>query len=112
MTEKKKPAWLAETGEGVSVKLSRPMTISGVKVDVIRLRAPTVRDVRAAKKLAGTDDEFQEIVLFASLAQCAPEEIERLSVRDYHRVQEAYFRLVSEDADSAGNSPPSAAVGD
>jgi hypothetical protein len=94
------------------VKLTQPSGFFGVEQDKVSLRAPTVGDLRAAKKPAGNGDEFQEIVLLASLSACAPNEIERLPVRDYHHVQEAYFRLVSEDTDGTGDSHPGEAAGE
>jgi hypothetical protein len=63
------------------------------------LRVPTIGNLRGAQKIAGSDDEYREIVLFASLSGCAPAEIERMTVRDYNRVQHAYFRLVTEGDD-------------
>ncbi|MGQ0711181.1 MAG: phage tail assembly protein [Rhodoferax sp.] len=94
---KKTSDWLTIGPEKITVKLSRPTTMNGVKQDKIALRVPTVGDLRAAAKHCKDDKEEQEIFLFASLAECAPGDIEKLSVKDYNRVQEGYFRLITDD---------------
>ena len=97
MMSKKTPDWLTIGPENATIRLSRPTAMNGVQQDKIALRIPTVGDLRAAAKLSRDDKEYQEIVLFASLAECAPADIEKLSVRDYNRVQEGYFRLIADD---------------
>jgi hypothetical protein len=95
-----KQAWLTVTADAATIKLSRPALLNGVKFDKITLRAPTVGDLRASQKLANSDSEYQEIVLFASLSDASPSDIERLSIKDYRRIQEGYFRLIREDDDT------------
>ncbi|WP_311044757.1 phage tail assembly protein, partial [Pseudomonas syringae group genomosp. 3] len=63
-----KPSWMTLTADSVSVKLSRPAEVNSVQVDTLTLRAPTVRDVRAAQAASNGDAEQREINLFASLA--------------------------------------------
>ena len=94
---KKNPDWLIVGADSVVVKLSRHAEMNGVKQNQINLRVPTVGDLRAAAKQNKDDKEAQEITLFASLAGCAPADIERLTVKDYGRVQEGYFRLIADD---------------
>ena len=96
-TEKKLPAWLALNDEGVSVTLRYPAELNSVKTNRLFLRAPTVRDVRAAQATAGNDAEQREMQLFAGLAEVSIKDLESLKLLDYQRVQEGYFRLVSED---------------
>lgn len=107
---KSTPEWLEVDNEGATVTLSRPAEMNGVKQNKLHLRLPTVADLRAAKKQHKDDDEAQEIFLFASLAQCGPGDIERLIVRDYTRVQTAYFRLNAEDG-GPGNQAAGQAAG-
>ncbi|MFJ3259832.1 phage tail assembly protein [Pseudomonas sp. NPDC086581] len=90
------PIWLTLTADGATVQLSRPTEFNGVRTDTIALRSPTVRDIRAASKLASDDDE-RELQLFASLAQVGRAELEALKLTDYQRLQAAYFRLVQDD---------------
>jgi hypothetical protein len=96
-TEKKTPAWLNLTDEGVTVTLRYPTELNSVKTDKITLRAPTVRDVRTAQTTSGNDAEKREMQLFASLAEVGVSDLEHLKLLDYQRVQEGYFRLVNED---------------
>ncbi|MBX6539640.1 phage tail assembly protein, partial [Pseudomonas syringae pv. tomato] len=49
------------TADSVSVKLSRPAEVNSVQVDTLTLRAPTVRDVRAAQAASNGDAEQREI---------------------------------------------------
>ncbi|AKU21811.1 hypothetical protein ACZ75_10365 [Massilia sp. NR 4-1] len=88
--------WLRQQGDNVTITLSRPESFNGVKTNQLQLRAPTVRDMRGAQKLHPNDAEDRELALFASLAQVAPSDLEQLKLSDYHRLQEGYFRLVSD----------------
>ena len=96
---RKTPVWLSASADGIGIKLARPTELNGVKQNRITLRIPTIGDLRAAAKHAKDDKEAQEIFLFASLGECSPSDIEKLSVKDYNRVQEGYFRLVADDDD-------------
>jgi hypothetical protein len=91
------PAWLSITAENALISLSRPSEINGVQVDKLTLRSPTVREVRAADRAAGGDDEQRELVLFADLAGAAIADLEGLKVVDYNRLQAGYFRLEQDD---------------
>jgi len=91
------PNYLLITDDGVTVTLSKPSELNGIKVDRITLRAPTVRDIRNAQATGGTDDEQRELNLFASLAEVGIKDLEGLALKDYSRLQAGYFRLVSED---------------
>ncbi|WP_415764890.1 phage tail assembly protein [Pseudomonas sp. ZB1P45] len=87
------PAWLSVTTDNVLVTLSCPSEINGVSVDKVALRSPTVRDVRAANREAGGDDEQRELVLFAALADAPVADLEGLKLVDFNRLQAAYFRM-------------------
>jgi hypothetical protein len=106
------PAWLRPGTDAITVTLSRPESFNGVKTNQLVLRAPTVRDMRGAQKMHPNDVEERELALFASLAQVAPADLEQLKLTDYNRIQEAYFRLVSDAAgDAAAAAQPGAAPG-
>ncbi|AZE04200.1 phage tail assembly protein [Pseudomonas chlororaphis] len=94
---KKIPAFLQVDVDRVTVKLSKPTECNGVKVDTLALRAPTVRDIRAAQVTADGDDEQRELNLFASLAEVSVKDLEGLALKDYTRLQAGYFRLVQDD---------------
>jgi hypothetical protein len=91
------PVWLSVTAENAVVSLTRPSEVNGVQVDKLTLRSPTVREVRAADRAAGGDDEQRELVLFADLAGAAIADLEGLKVADYNRLQAGYFRLEQDD---------------
>ncbi|WP_313713212.1 phage tail assembly protein [Pseudomonas sp.] len=94
---KKTPAWLTVAADRVTVTLSRPTELNAVQTDKISLRSPTVRDIRAAQATGGEDDEQRELNLFASLAEVGPKDLEGMTLKDYTRLQTAYFRLVQDD---------------
>ena len=93
-TDKKLPVWLAVTPESAVVTLSRPSDANGVKVETLTLRAPAVREVRAADRASNGDDEQRELMLFAGLAEVGLKDLEGLKMADYRRVQAAYSHLV------------------
>ena len=97
MTTAKNPAWLTLESERVTVRLSKPAELNGIQADRITLRAPTVRDIRAAGATGGGDDEQRELNLFASLAEVSSKDLEGLALKDYTRLQTGYFRLVQDD---------------
>lgn len=108
----KQPAWLSLSEDAAVVRLSRPTSCNGVEVDALTLRAPTVRDIRLASKVA-SDDEERELQLFASLVEVSRQDLEGLKLSDYQRLQRAYFRLVREDDDELrADAPAGAATGD
>lgn len=93
---KKTPSWLTVSADSATVQLTRTIEANGVQVDKLRLRAPTVRDIRNAQ--AGTDDDEQrELGLFASLADVGVKDLEGMALKDYTRLQAGYFRLVQDD---------------
>ncbi|MGB9088918.1 MAG: phage tail assembly protein [Pseudomonas farsensis] len=94
---KKIPAFLTVEADRVTVRLSRPTECNSVRVDQISLRAPTVRDIRAAQTTAGDSDEQRELNLFASLGEVSTTDLEGMTLKDYSRLQTAYFRLVQDD---------------
>ena len=91
------PKYLTLAAGGVTVRLSQPTEFNGVQADTIRLRAPTVRDIRNAQQTAGADDEQRELNLFASLAEVSSKDLEGMALKDYTRLQSGYFRLVQDD---------------
>ncbi|UVJ45550.1 phage tail assembly protein [Pseudomonas sp. LS1212] len=91
------PAWMDLRDDAVTVTLTKPIEANGVQVDKLTLRAPTVRDIRAATQVSSGDDEQRELSLFASLAEVNPKELEVLALKDYTRLQAGYFRLVQDD---------------
>ena len=91
------PSWLAVTPEGVTVTLAYKAHFNGVAVDKLTMRAPSVRDVEAARIAHPDDYEKMEKNLFCSLLTATEAELVSLKYKDYKRLQVGYFRLVEED---------------
>ncbi|WPN45086.1 phage tail assembly protein [Pseudomonas sp. P8_241] len=91
------PKWL-QLGDGIAtIMLSKASQANGIQVDKLTLREPTVREMRAATLQGGTNEEEQEMVLFCSLASIGRADLEGLLMRDYRRLQTAYFRVGADD---------------
>ncbi|MCF5228525.1 phage tail assembly protein [Pseudomonas sp. PA-5-4G] len=93
---KEVPAWLSLSALAAVVTLTRPSNANGVLVETLTLRAPVVREVRAADKASNGDEEQRELMLFAGLAEVGVKDLEGLKLTDYRRVQAAYSHLVPE----------------
>ena len=104
-TAKKVPAWLSLSALAAVVTLTRPSNANGVLVETFTLRAPAVREVRAADKASNGDEEQRELMLFAGLAEVGVKDLEGLKLADYRRVQAAYSHLVP-DTDYTAVMPP------
>lgn len=96
VNDKKVPAWLSLSALAAVVTLTRPSNANGVLVETLTLRAPVVREVRAADKASNGDEEQRELMLFAGLAEVGVKDLEGLKLTDYRRVQAAYSHLVPE----------------
>lgn len=87
----KKPDWLKVNDNGsADITLSRPADIAGAKVSVVRMREPTVGDQEVASEMTGSD-ATREITVLANLCELAPDDIRRMPLRDYKRLQTAYL---------------------
>ena len=78
----------------VKVTLTDPITIDGVKVAVLQLRRPKVRDMLSVEKTAQNDAE-KEIQLFANLCEVSPDNLLDLDMADYAKLQKAYQDFLS-----------------
>lgn len=77
----------------VDVELSRPLEIDGAKVTKLRMREPTVADQLAADEYKGSD-AAREILTMANLCEVAPDDIKRLTLKDYKRMQAAFLGFI------------------
>jgi len=91
------PKWMELTEEGFRISLKYPTELNGVQVDRLTMRAPCVRDVRAAQAASNGDAEQRELSLFSSLTQTSEADLVGLKMVDYMRLQAGYFRLVTDD---------------
>lgn len=90
------PKYITLTADGATITLTKPATLNGIERDTITLRAPTVREMRAAQQ-NGNSDEDREINLFATLAEVGVKDLDGLMYKDYNRISTAYNFLVLED---------------
>lgn len=91
------PSWLVLSDDGVTVTLKHKANLNGVLTDKLMMRAPSVKDVMAAKIAGNGDHEKVELNLFCSLLTATETELTSLKYKDYMRLQAGYFRLVEED---------------
>ena len=83
----------ADTGY-VDVELARPLEIDGAQVKKLRMREPTVADQETSLEIDGTDAK-REILMFANLCEVAPDDIKKLTLRDYKKVQAAFMGFIA-----------------
>ena len=73
----------------IDIELGSPLEIDGAKIKALRMREPTVADQLAASEMSGSAAK-QEITLMANLCEVTPDDIKRLKLRDYRKLQEAF----------------------
>lgn len=71
-----------------TIKLETGIEIDGTRVKALTMREPTVGDQIAAQEVKGSP-AAQEVALVANLCEITPADVQRLTLRDYGRVQEA-----------------------
>lgn len=81
------------TTEYVDVTLSRPIGLDGTQVTSLRIREPTVQDQIACQAVKGSTAQ-QEVALIANLCSVSPDDILKLSMRDYKKIQEAFANFL------------------
>lgn len=87
---KKNPEWLADGIGYADITLSRPAKFNGVEQQVLRMREPTVADTEAVSEMSGSD-AVREIHAMANLCDVAPDDVRKLPLRDFKRMQIAYM---------------------
>ncbi len=93
--DKALPEFLKENADGsIDITLTRSMDIDGLKVETLRMREPTVNDQLVMDASKGSDVE-KEISMFANLCQIAKEDIKKLTLKNYQRVQKAFSSFIN-----------------
>lgn len=90
------PEWLTLTADGARVTLKYPLEVNGVLTDKISMRAPCLRDLRAAGATTDGNHEQFEINMLCSLTEIGEKDLGAIKTLDYKRLQEGYFRLDNE----------------
>lgn len=85
-----KPEWLSEGVGYADVTLSRPAKFNGVEQGTLRMREPTVGDTEIVSEM-DAGDATREIVAIANLCDVAPNDVRKLPLRDFKRLQTAYL---------------------
>lgn len=89
----KHPEWL-KVGEGFAdITLSRAADFSGTKMTLVRMREPTVEDTLITSEMEGSD-AAREVKAFANLLEQSPEDLRKLPMRDFKRIQVAYLTFI------------------
>ena len=78
----------------VDVELARALDIDGAQVKALRMREPTVADQLASEEMKG-GDSAKEIAMLANLCEISPDDIKRLTLKDYKKVQAAFLGFIS-----------------
>lgn len=77
----------------VDVELSRPIEIDGAQVTVLRMREPTVADQLLFDELKG-GNAAKEVAVVANLCEVTPDDIKRLPLKDFMRLQKAFAGFI------------------
>lgn len=75
------------------VALSRAIDIDGAAVKVLRMREPTVGDQLAIDDMKG-GESVREVALLANLCEVSPEDIKRLTLKDYRALQQVFMGFI------------------
>lgn len=89
----KTPDYLQINEGNIVITLNAGIEIDGVKTKTLTMRAPKVKDQRAADKLAG-DNSDRELFVFGNLCGIAPSDFDEMDLDDYVRVQVAYSNFI------------------
>jgi hypothetical protein len=90
-TASKTPDYLKYSDAGhCDITLARPITLdSGIEQGILRMREPTVEDQIVHDEMKGSD-AVREVTMFANLCEVSPDDIRKLNLKSYRRLQEAY----------------------
>lgn len=89
----KNPDFLTHGDGHVDVALSRSLELAGANVTSVRMREPTVADQLAGDTTKG-GDAAKEIAILANLCELSPDDIKRMPLRDYKRLQVAFMGFI------------------
>ncbi|WP_280565124.1 phage tail assembly protein [Chromohalobacter sp. 48-RD10] len=84
------PDYLNYNDDGTcDITLVRPALVNGVEQSKMRMREATVDDQILHDEMDGSDAK-REVAMFANLLEISPDDIRRLPLKSYQRLQEAY----------------------
>lgn len=82
------PDYVTPSEGRADIALTKAYTLGGVECRCIGMREPTVADQLAMDHIKG-GDAAKEIGFLANLCELTPADIQKLSLRDYKRLQTA-----------------------
>lgn len=86
--------WLKENADGsLTIQLSKPLDVNGASTQELVMREPTLNDQVVSNEVRG-NDVLKEITLFANLCTVTPDDLRRLKLRDYMRLQVAFGNFI------------------
>jgi hypothetical protein len=88
MPEQTLPEYLKETGNGIKIELKTPIDIDGADVSTLTMREPTVQDQLDVDAMKGSP-ATKEVSLMANLCEISPDDIKKMPMRNYKRLQVA-----------------------
>ena len=83
------------------IPLDYPVEIDGVEVKVLKMRRPKVRDMIAATKGKGSEEE-KEVQFFANLCEVTVKDINELDMTDYKKLQDTFNDFLLSKSAPAG----------
>lgn len=90
------------------ITLKRPFnTAAGVLVSELAMRECVVADMKNAQRIGGKDDAAVEVALMGIACNLLPEDIDRMSLADYKKVQKRFQQLNNdseEESEKTGSS--------
>lgn len=88
------------------ITLTRPRQVNGMETAVLRMREPTVEDMERYQDDKGSDAQ-REVRMIANLCEISPEDVRKMPLRDYARLQAGVALLPPDPAtDQAGSARP------
>jgi hypothetical protein len=89
----KNPDWLKYQDGFAEITLEGSLDVNGAKLSVIRMREPNVDDQLAMDQISG-GDASKELGMMANLCEIPQENLRKLSLRNYKRVQRAFLGFI------------------
>lgn len=94
MSTIKVPEYLDVQEDRIVITLARPFDVNGAKLTTITMREPTLKDQRLAAAIEGSDVE-REVKIFANLTEVSTQDLDRLPLKSYVRLQRAYVLFLT-----------------
>lgn len=89
----KTPEYLQINDDHIVITLQKGADIDGAIVKELTMREPTVNDNLVSDAVKGGDAE-KELTMFGNLCGITPDDLKKLTLRDYKRVQVAFTNFI------------------